>query len=402
MGILTNKGYIPSTVEEIYNDLKKQAEDSVEGFESLPSELRENLIQISVLPIKKFEDGVNVFLNSIGVGFSNDQLFLGYGTSFGIYPQNAIKGQVTLEFTGIAGTLILADTRAKSSNAEFYTLSNVIIPSTGRASVLANTDDSVNVIPANSITEMVTIISGVTSVNNPIAGIAPVKEQTIDEYKNVVYNAIQSPRTGEVKSFFADISQIEGVIYRLTNVVFYDVGALEGVLRRAINVIVGGGDEFKIAETIFNNFLTYSYVIGKTSDGDESRIKNISIKVGNNSYSISFVRPKLLPFTIKAEIKLKILDIAETIIIEGLTASFTERLNFLQLGTNINIMLLSDIVYDTFKTFNIPITDINTLTFEVKNNGVVVNPDPYGSFNIKYDEYVEVVGFDAVFTVTGQ
>lgn len=399
MGILTTNGYIPSTIDEIYTDLKTQAENNVTGFESLPSELRENLIQVSVLPVKKFEDGINVFLNSIGVGFANDQLFLGYGTSFGIYPSNAVKGQVTLEFTGTPGTIILAGTKAKSSTAEFYTLSNVVIPSIGKVSVLANTDVAVNVILANSVTELITIITGVTAVNNPVAGIAPIQAQSIEEYKTSVYNAIQAPRAGELKGFYADISQVEGVIFRLTNVLYYDTPISTGEFKQAINVIVGGGDDYKIAETIFNNFLAYTYIIGHTSDGDVGRIKNITLKVGNTEYILSFTRPRLLAFNVKANIKLKSLDTAETIVIQGLSDNFTARLNSLKLGSNVNIMLLSDIVYDTFKMFNVAISDILTLTFEVTSNGASISPDVNGSFNIKYDEYIELTGFDAKFDI---
>lgn len=396
MGKLTTTGYIPSTIQEIKDDLEAQAVATVTDYETLPSELRENLIQVSVLPIKKFEDGISIFLNSIGLGYANDQLFYNYGQTFGVKPKGAIKGQVTAIFTGRKGTFIPINTKIKSSTANFMTTATGIIGVLGSVSILATTTDNIDVIPANSVNVLVTQINGVTGVNNPANGIAPEPAQTIEEYKAIVYNAVQSPRQGEIQGFFYAINSILTVTQRLVKVLPYDYTDPLGNVRKALNIIVGGGDEYLIADAIFNNFLAYSYIRGNPSDGDTSRIVNVDLSYFDTVYPIQFLRPKLLDMGLVVDLKVYVMELSEAIINEPVTSAFTNFINSLQLGNNLNIPLLEDTLYTSLRLLGVTPANIKQASFTVTFNGVVATPDEFGSFNIKVDEYLTLTSFSLI------
>lgn len=213
MGTLTAQGYLISTPTQINADLTAQAIAQVPGFNSLPSELRSNLIQESVIVASKFENGISDLMNGIASTFANDFMFYQFGASFGLPLKNAVNSQVTIVFTGPMGTYIPLGTIITNTGdtIEVSTTTDGIINSTGTLSILCESTGTTPIsILANTMTILKTAITGVT-VNNPVAGTAGLPAETSSQYRTRVQNTFSGPRISQVARAYELLLKVPGV-----------------------------------------------------------------------------------------------------------------------------------------------------------------------------------------------
>lgn len=188
-----------------------------------------------------------------------------------------------------AGVFIVRD----DSGAQFVLEDSIDIPS-------ASTRDlqfravSIGVVPVspNTITEMVTIIAGVTVVNNPSSPLSiGVDEETDEELRERRRRSMARASVGFLDSIIAVLLSIDGVtsVSVMENV--DDVADANGIPPHSIWAIVEGGDDLAIGQAIYETKSAGAGMKGETS---------VSVpRPDGTAYPVKFDRPTNTPLYIR-------------------------------------------------------------------------------------------------------
>lgn len=104
---------------------------------------------------------------------------------------------------------------------------------------------------ANTLTTPVTIIAGVTSVNNPSAGITGLNQETDANFRLRRQASTSFPSLGALNGIYAGLNQLSGVIGAA---VYENVTSspVNGIPANGIWAVVNGGTPSQIAQVIYN------------------------------------------------------------------------------------------------------------------------------------------------------
>ena len=204
----------------------------------------------------------NVILNG-GTGIWLDAYCKTY---YGIIRKTASKGSVTALISGTIGTIIPAGFTAKSGDYEFETISEYIIASGGNvyAELFAKDDGdfSVNI---DTLTTIITPVTGVERITNPYESVAGSDIETDNELRLRAANSLTYRATSIFDGMLAQILQLAGVSKiagkenNTKNSVSYKGIMLEP---NSISVVVKGGDLQAIGKVILENKTVGADVMG--------------------------------------------------------------------------------------------------------------------------------------------
>ena len=204
----------------------------------------------------------NVILNG-GTGIWLDAYCKTY---YGIIRKTASKGSVTALISGTIGTIIPAGFTAKSGDYEFETISEYIIASGGNvyAELFAKDDGdfSVNI---DTLTTIITPVTGVERITNPYESVAGSDIETDNELRLRAANSLTYRATSIFDGMLAQILQLAGVSKiagkenNTKNSVSYKGIMLEP---NSIAVVVKGGDLQAIGKVILENKTVGADVMG--------------------------------------------------------------------------------------------------------------------------------------------
>lgn len=160
--------------------------------------------------------------------------------------------------TGVVGTVIPANTQARTTNGDiFYSQSEAVIGA-GNSVTAVFISQKNGKIPcnANTLTTFVNPVLGAETINNPSGGIVGIDKQTDSELRAYRKNTLAFNSVGGVKSIESALFAIPSVrdckVYEndlnVNQIIF---GLLLG--RQSIYAIVAGGDNLSIASAIKEN-----------------------------------------------------------------------------------------------------------------------------------------------------
>lgn len=204
----------------------------------------------------------NVVLNG-GTGIWLDAYCKTY---YGIIRKTASKGSVTALISGAIGTVIPAGFIAKSGDYEFETISEYIIASSGNVyAELFAKDDGDFSINADTLTTIITPVSGVERITNPYESTSGTNIETDNELRLRALNSLTYRATSIFDGLLAQIEQLSGV----QKVAGYENNTKNAVEYKGITcqpnsiaVICKGGDLKQIAKVILENKTVGAYVQG--------------------------------------------------------------------------------------------------------------------------------------------
>ena len=204
----------------------------------------------------------NVILNG-GTGIWLDAYCKTY---YGIIRKTASKGSVTALISGTIGTIIPAGFTAKSGDYEFETIAEYIIVSGGNvyAELFAKDDGdfSVNI---DTLTTIITPVTGVERITNPYESVAGSDIETDNELRLRAANSLTYRATSIFDGMLAQILQLTGVSKiagkenNTKNSVSYKGIMLEP---NSIAVVVKGGDLQAIGKVMLENKTVGADVMG--------------------------------------------------------------------------------------------------------------------------------------------
>ena len=362
---LNQAGITLSTPEKIREDLINRVTSQIPGFEGLPYELQQNLIDEAVQVIAYIEEAIGTLFNSFSTDYATNPMFERLGNSFGIKKNPAIYSSVSVTFTGAAGTLIPEETEIKNADGSIkvYTQTQSIIPSTGSVVVFCVSKDYSGEIPVGKMTVCENIFN--VAVTNTTAGNAGLEGETESQFRSRVWDTIKGVRQGSLYAFRSRVLQVAGVDERKIRVVpvNYDEG---GIGYRGLNVIVGGGDSAEVAAAIMDSFLeTQKLRTEESIQNGKGTPETVSVTVHNDVFPVSFIRPAKCGLQVEIAFKIDF-DTDLELLQNTIAAAVTQKINSIFCGQPFSQIDFDNLVADTAVAFGVSRDTIGRITYSVK------------------------------------
>ena len=392
---MTATGFTKDTPTQIRTDITNEAAASVAGFASFPAELRQNLIDSMVIEEIRIQDMIDALANGIGPGFANDLQFKNFACSFGMTMKDFQYAQATVRFTGTVGTLIPVGTRVSNGGTTILqTTEQKIIGSVGYSDILCESTQEVIVdIPANTITTLVDVLPNVSAVTNPAAGTSGIPAETIDQLKLATYNEIQSPRYGTESRAVSLLRNITGVDMRLVAFrpmqLFVTPNYYNG-----IECVIGGGDDYEVANALFTSFLQTKNLLSDPSGGETARTVSVDVTQYSSVFPVKFTRPKQIEAALAVLVPVSGQLITNDILEGVLKPVFEAYFESLSVGKAVSGASMNNLIYDTLIDSGIGTDKIGTITYTFTLDSVPT-PMSGGYLPLEFDQYINLADFSA-------
>lgn len=389
---LTKEGYRKRSPEEIKEDIENTIQGEGSSFLRLPADVQNNLIDTAVPVIMQFENIAAEILNSYGLDYANDSIWLNIAKSVGLVRKGPVKSQVELKFTGVSGTFIPQGTRVGA----FETSKAVTLDSSGVAFVLATSEDYASA-PAETLTKIDAQLGADLKVINPEAAIAAQPEETMAQLRERTKIMFKSAHKGGLEYATAQLKGLPGVDPRLVKFrwVDYSYTTIEKGLTllkkvTGIEAVVGGGDAHQIAGTLFASFLETSKFLSLPSNKESQRTVNTFVRYHDIDREIVFTRPKNLDLGFKIDLSFFDKAISSSAAEGIIKEAFTNFINTYPLGDRLNKAALESLIYTKFKEYGIGSNNLVNIKFEILNKeGEAQEFDENGFLkNVKHDCYL--------------
>lgn len=364
-GELSNQGYVKLSPEQIRDQLIAKIREKIPEFSLKPADLQSNLINTAVEDLVQYEDETEIMLNAIAPGFANDMLIKKFAESIGLRQNKKFNSSVILTFSGPIGTFIPKGTSCSGAGHSFTTVTDILLPSTGSKTVLAESEDMV-AIAAGNIDTIDSLNIGGLSVINEVDGIIGVPQESLQQLKYRMQARFRSPRKGGVDYAYSVLTTNLKVDPRLIK---FRVLPNENSFNRAIECVVGGGLDEDVALALFQGFLETQKLVSQPSEGESFRTVSINILYYGNTIPIEFTRPKNL--NIDIILKISFSDIVTTpTSIKGIVEdTLTEHINTLKLGSPLSKLALTAIILPLLQQKGLNPDTITSIDYNIKIGG---------------------------------
>lgn len=297
--MLTAAGLKRKTYHEIYEemveDLGKQLGQDINTSETSPLGIMMQLFawHLSVL----WEDVEQVYHESYiqyATGVQLDALAVFYGLRRKL--EQAAYGNIKL--TGVPKFIVPAGLQVGTkSGVWFMTVDDCVLDDSGKGevAVVATVPGIIGNVPADSITEMLTSVKEITSITNP-ASMEEGRERENDvEFRDRLRAARDGSHAATVDAIVSALLQIPDVKSAAVRVNDTMQTNEEGIPAKSIRTYVYGGQDERIAQTIFEK-----KAAGIGTDGTKIvKVRDVS----GGEHDVRFSRMKLLDAHIEAEVK---------------------------------------------------------------------------------------------------
>ena len=395
---VSEKGYTPNTPSEIRNELIEKCKAEIIGFEERPADLNNNLINEAVIACSYVENAMAYLYNSQSPSYANETLFEQFAAEQGLRLKGAYPSYV--EIKGNAYTIIPKDTEITDENNSFiYKVEKeALIGSTGEILVNAYCEQDGSSLKANTLTKFVNEVKGLGSVTN-ITPPAPATEiEAFDKFKKRVQAIWRSPRAGTYDYLEGLIKSIDGVIDRSVSFKTLEryVETHDGGKKyfNSAELVVLGGDSAKIAEAMYKGGGITSFAFRSfPSDNDMNRKIQHKLFLGNSVFIYEFTRPKKRDIEIEVKLILNGL-VADSDSIQRLTLqTYENHFNTLQVGAQINKLLLQALFFEGFKNSGSDWVQVNQIDFSILIDDEEAHFNENGFLKIAFDEMLELKNY---------
>jgi hypothetical protein len=168
---------------------------------------------------------------------------------------------VVLRFFGSPDSPIGVDEIvATSQGLQFKTISTGIV-AVDHVDIVAQcvTPGKIGIVPAGSITTMVTSITGITSVTNPEASRSG-RDQASDVEAKYDYKTAKTGSGASIASLIRSLNLLNGVNFAFVNANEKDVTDEEGRPAHSIEVVIDGGNSTEIANVLWKHYVGLQYL----------------------------------------------------------------------------------------------------------------------------------------------
>lgn len=264
------------------------------------------LIEAETLARKGVIENMALLANMFNPDQSYGVFLDSIGALFGIERVGATSTRVLCSLTGTAGTVIPANSQAKTTSGDiFYLEGEVILDNNGYGQgYFVSSVAGAIACPANSLNTIVTAVLGWSTVNNVVSGVVGTEQQSDGNYRdNIKIN--QYTGTGLLNAIRSNVMRVDGVEDCLvidnplsTN----DTTSITGVTipPHSLFICVDGGDNGNVAQAIFE---AKDGGCGYTTGTGHTVTEVITDQYSQQPYSVSFDRPIYQEIDVSVELQ---------------------------------------------------------------------------------------------------
>lgn len=370
---ITDKGVIKDNPLQIREDIINKVVNNVPNFTSLPSGLDNNLIDESVILISQIQDMLVDTMNCISPAYANDFIIKQLGSAFGLEMKDRQLSKTTITFNGTPATFIPKGVKVKNVEGSqvFTTIENGIIQGNGSINLTCEGEDYYTTpAKANTLTVLVNQIVGVDSCTNANDVAESTATETIKEYRERFQLKAMANRTGTSATVQTNLLKVDGVVKRLLAVRGRQIEE-ESKKLAVVEVVVGGGDDYAVANAIFNSVMFPIYLYSNPSGAETQRTISINVDFNGIPTEVKFTRPKIkkLDLTITLSVQSGFISIpseAYTILQQPL---FENYINNLKVGIAPTGYSFDNLIYECFEANNYSKDIISKIDYKIEVDG---------------------------------
>ncbi len=259
--VLPKSGLQPRQPAELRAELVNDVSAINPGYTAnLPASLIEDVASTDIGAVSLMEQGRVELVNSLTPFGANAFLLQQLGNVYGVQQGQQTNTSVEVVFTGPPGFPIAKGFTVADGANQYTVIDGGIIPLSGTTVPLTAVCTLPGTFPiaANTVTNLVTSLpSGITLiVTNPQPGTPGLPAQDIGSYRAEVLAAGLAASQGMTRYLKTLLRNVNGVQTRLISTRANPGGGWE--------IIVGGGDDYEVANAIFEALFDVSTLVGST------------------------------------------------------------------------------------------------------------------------------------------
>lgn len=390
--IITTAGVQPTPPATLNAQLIAYVAALQPGYTILPAGLIEDISSTDTGAMVFMDTARVETLNSLTPYGANEFLLQQLGAQAGVTMGLPSNTSVNVVFSGTPGYVISPGFQVGDGTNTYQIVDGGVIGGGGSSPSL--TAVAINsgswAVPANTVTTALTSVPvsiGLT-VTNPVAGIPGGSAETAQSYRSRVIQAGLASAQGMPSFIKTQLQQVSGVVSRLV--------AVQATLGVGLKILVGGGDNFEVANAILQSVFDPSALI--SSSLNPSANVSVSINDYPDTYTIVFVNPVQTTVTLALTWNTTLSSFTQAQAVATLAApALVSYINSIPVGAPINQLELND----TFVNAVSSILDENTISkmnWVVNLNGSPVSPTNTLYPNLDIEHYFEIASTGVAIT----
>ena len=295
--------------------------------------------------------------NAINFNLASGIILDAWGANFGLTRGAATSSQVTATITGVAGTVISANSQAATQNGDLFYLENqVTIPVSGSVTATFLSLEKGEIpCPVNSLTKIVDGTLGWETITNAAAAVLGTNRESDESFKQKFYNAGLFNGMSLIEDYENALMNVENVIscYVRDNgtsaAVTYDTVSIAA---HSVYACVDGGDNTAVATALFKR---KSGGCDWTAVAGQSVTVNVVDETYGDTYAVTFNRPTQVD--IYAAVTCSAGTSTEPDIETAVQTAITNYINKMKIGEDVILLSLAGAI-----TAAVPGINLTSLT----------------------------------------
>ncbi|MEE9451366.1 MAG: baseplate J/gp47 family protein [Gammaproteobacteria bacterium] len=274
MAVITDTGITSTSLNEYKTQYETAFKNALgDDLDLDPQTPQGQMIGILALNSSVIDDALVLAFQQLNILDAAGNQLDAYGAQFDIERSSATRSKTIVTVTGVATTIIPQGSQAKTTNGDLFSATgNITIGGGGSGTgEFEAVDTGAIAIDANTLTQIVDVVSGWETIDNPSDGTLGEDRETDSEFRIDYFNKLQKNALSTTDAIRSNILSLDSVIDARvfendTNnlVVKQDVG----LLPHSIAVVVEGGIPQLIGQTIAD-----TKTLGADTEGDDTNIQ---------------------------------------------------------------------------------------------------------------------------------
>lgn len=301
---LTNRGVmVPDTsvvLSEIEDQMKELFGQELDTAPTTPQgRIIEMLQRSRTFTIQAMAAISNMFNLNKANGFVLDDL----GALFLISRQPATYTTTTVILNGVAGTIIPAGTRLKTTNGDIFVATQQYTIGNGVPAVFRAENPGPVPCPPNSLRTILDFVNGLETVDNPGQPTLGTDLESDNSFRNRIKNSLNINSIAVISAIKSNLEAVPGVIgsYCYDNFTNAQVNVDDILVpAHSILAVVDGGDKNDIAQVLYNKkTIGAGYLASSTNPSITIETVEVLDPAYGTKYEVKFARPEPVPIDVK-------------------------------------------------------------------------------------------------------
>jgi len=259
MAILTSAGIESTSLNEYKTRLQIIFLSSLGAdLDLAPQTVEGQLIGIFALSMSDIDDAVVQEYQQQNIFNAAGNQLDGFGATFGITRTAQSFSTAVVTVMGVPAAIIPAGSTARTTNGDLFQADAEIVigPGGSSESTFSAIESGAIAIDANTLTQIVSVVTGWETIDNPLIGVLGEDEETDTAYRATYFQTLAKNAASTVEAISARVAALETVeaVFVKDNVKDINV-TIQNVtlLPHSIAVVVSGGVAQEIGDAIYDS-----------------------------------------------------------------------------------------------------------------------------------------------------